>query len=321
MYKLENKFAIGCLVQWYEIEIIEEYIDSLKQALNQIENKENVIVDFKLVINQDLEKINDETTIDEIITRFEKMIDGFELDVTEELVTIAGYRRWFNDFYCDKVDVLMWGETDALLPKQTFEILDNLHNGVKVNTPKYIGFFGTCKMWDESWKPIEHIDFTDKPFIDNDYDNWWSLKYTMNLNEMNQFNDKVQDLDVQIVSPHKFNGCGLIISSEIIKAGVNIPRSVFFVHEDTAFMMMTNKLLGDIPQYVIKNVLLVHNRNHPKKRMYIKGEREDGTMNQKRRSNDWYVKANHMSEQNCYNLFNPRYKSFVWKDAFEETTN
>jgi hypothetical protein len=321
MYKLENKFAIGCLVQWYEIEIIEEYIDSLKQALNQIENKENVIVDFKLVINQDLEKINDETTIDEIITRFEKMIEGFELDVTEELVTIADYRRWFNDYYCDKVDVLMWGETDALLPKQTFEILDNLHNGVKVNTPKYLGFFGTCKMWDESWKPIEHNDFTDKPFIDNDYDNWWSLKYTMSLNEMNQFNDKVQDLDVRVVSPHKFNGCGLVISSEIIKAGVNIPRSVFFVHEDTAFMMMTNKLLGDIPQYVIKNVLLVHNRNHPKKRMYIKGEREDGTMNQKRRSNDWYVKANHMSEQNCYNLFNPNYKSFVWKDVFEETTS
>jgi len=318
MYKLENKFAIGCLVQWYEIEIIEEYVESLKQSLSQIDNRENVIVDFKLVINQELEKI-DETkiTIDEIITRFEKMIDGFELDVTEELVTIADYRRWFNDYYCDKVDVLMWGETDALLPKQTFEILDNLHSGVKVNTPKYLGFFGTCKMWDESWKPIEHVDFTDKPFIDNDYDNWWSLKYTMNLNEMNQFNDKVQDLDVRVVSPHKFNGCGLVISSEIIKAGVNIPRSVFFVHEDTSFMIMTNKLLGEIPQYVIKNVLLVHNRNHPKKRMYISGERDDGTMNEKRRSNEWYVKANKMSEQNCYNLFNPNYKSFTWEDVFK----
>ncbi len=319
MYKLENKFAIGCLVQWYEIEIIEEYIESLKQSLSQIDNRENVIVDFKLVINQELEKIDEtETTIDKIITRFEKMIDGFELDVTEELVTIADYRRWFNDYYCDKVDVLMWGETDALLPKQTFEILDNLHNGVKVNTPKYLGFFGTCKMWDESWKPVEHTDFTDKPFIDNDYDNWWSLKYTMNLNEMNQFNDKVQDLDVKVVSPHKFNGCGLVISSEIIKAGVNIPRSVFFVHEDTSFMIMTNKLLGEIPQYVIKNVLLVHNRNHPKKRMYIKGEREDGTMNEKRRSNDWYVKANQMSEQNCYNLNNSSYKSFTWEDVFRE---
>ena len=97
--KISNKFAIGCLVQWYEIEIVEEYIKSVKNAINQLENKENVIVDFKLVINQDLEKIDEsQITMDEIITRFEKMIDGFELDVTEELVTIADYRRWFNDY-------------------------------------------------------------------------------------------------------------------------------------------------------------------------------------------------------------------------------
>ena len=38
MIKLNNKFAIGCLVQWYEIEIIEEYIESVFQALSDIEN-------------------------------------------------------------------------------------------------------------------------------------------------------------------------------------------------------------------------------------------------------------------------------------------
>ena len=321
MYKLQNKFAIGCLVQWYEIEIVDEYVKSLVQALDSIENKDNIVVNFKLVTNQELEKIDEsQITMDEIITRFEKIIKGFELDVTEELVTIADYRRWFNDYYCDKVDVLMWGETDALLPKQTFQILDTLHDGVKTDTPKYLSFFGTCKMWDDSWKPVEHSDFTDKPFIENDYDNWWSLKYTMGLKEMNDINDKVDNLDVRVVSPHKFNGCGLVISSEVIKAGVNIPRSVFFVHEDTSFMMMTNKILGDIPQYIIKNVLLVHNRNHSKKRMYVKGEREDGTMNEKRRSNDWYVKANKMSEENCYNLFNPSHKSFTWLDVFKGKT-
>ena len=42
--KINNKFAIGCLVQWYEIEIIEEYISSVKQALNEVENKKNVII-------------------------------------------------------------------------------------------------------------------------------------------------------------------------------------------------------------------------------------------------------------------------------------
>ena len=66
--------------------------------------------------------------------------------------------------------------------------------------------------------------------------------------------EKVEELDVRVVSPHKFNGCGLVISSEVIKAGVNIPKSVFFIHEDSAFMYMTNKVLGNIPQYVIKNI-------------------------------------------------------------------
>ena len=294
--KLNNKFAIGCLVQWYEIEVIEEYIESLKNALNQIENKENVIVDFTLVVNQDLEKIDEsQMDIDTIITRFEKMIEGFELNVTEKLITIADYRREFNDKYCEEVDVLMWGETDSLIPEQTFEILDNLHSSVKEKTPKYVSFFGTCKMWDDSWKSIEHPDFTEKPFIENDYDNWWSVKYTMSLDEMYKINDKVEDLDVRVLDEFKFNGCGLVISSEVVKAGVNIPKSVFFVHEDTAFQNTLIKLFGNsIPQYVIKNILLVHNRNHPKKRMYIKGERTDGTMNEKRRSNDWYVKANKM---------------------------
>lgn len=320
MIKLENKFAIGCLVQWYEIEIIEEYIESVKHALTQIKNPENVIVDFTLTTNQELEKIDEAITMEGIVTIFKLMMDEqFKFRITSKLVTIADYRRWFNDYYCEKVDVLMWGETDSLIPNQTFQILDSLHKNVKNDTPKYLAFFGTCKMWDESWKVVEHNDFTDKPFIENDYDNWWSLKYTMSSDEMNKINDSTDEVDVRLVSPHKFNGCGLVISSEIVKSGVNIPKSVFFVHEDTSFMIMTNKLLGSVPQYIIKNILLVHNRNHPDKRMYVKGERKDGTMNEKRRSNEWYVKANKMCEQNCYNVFTPNYKSFTWEDVFNES--
>jgi GT2 family glycosyltransferase len=170
-------------------------------------------------------------------------------------------------------------------------------------------------MWDDSWKPLEHPEFTVKPFIPNDYDNWWSLKYTMTEDEMNSFNNKVENLDIQVLTKHKFNGCGLVISSEVIKAGVNIPQSVFFVHEDTAFMLMLSKILPGTPQYVIKNILMVHNRNHPSKRMFVEGESGD-TINEKRRSNDWYVKANKFSEENCYNLFNPMHKSKTWTDVW-----
>ena len=213
----------------------------------------------------------------------------------------------------------MWGESDSLIPKQTFEILDNLHSGVKDSTPKYVGFFATCKMWDDTWKVLEHSDFTDKPFISGDEENWWSLRYDMNIDEMNKINNKADELDVRVVSPHKFNGCGLVISSEVIKAGVNIPKSVFFIHEDTAFMHMTNKVLGDIPQYIIKNILLVHNRKHKKKRMYVLGESKInlGDIGAARLEHDWYRDASDMCHHNTYNMFNQK-KVYSWEDVFND---
>jgi hypothetical protein len=318
---MKTKFAIGCLVQWYEVDIIGEYIETLKEAIDVYDGE--VIVDIDIVTNQDLEKCISNERHQQCISKICNIIgtpsaDNWNVNIIGHLHTIADYRRGFNSDYCESVDVLMWGESDMLVPKQTFNILDNLHQmSLQNNNPKYLAFFGTCKMWDKSWELLEHPDFTVKPHIDNDYDNWWSLKYTMTKEEMNKINEKTEDLEVLIAPQHKFNGCGLVISSEVIKSGVNIPRSVFFVHEDTSFMLMTQKILGNIPQYIIKNILLVHNRNHPNKRMYIEGERKDGTMNQKRRSNDWYVKANKMSEQNCYNIFNPNFKSFTWEDVWK----
>ena len=342
MIKINNKFAIGCLIQWYEIEMIGEYLQSVKNSIENIDNKENITIDLYFNCDQTLEKIDEsQISFGKIIEKFDTLLEDIfgyvdydevgpvsniynlkiKYNKLNNIYTIADYRREFNENYCDKVDVLMWGESDALIPRQTFEILDNMHSQVKDERPKYITFFGMCKMWDDSWKVLEHPDFTDKPFYDSpdDFDpkeHWWSLRYSMSIDEMNKFNDKVEELDVKLLNQHKFNGCGLVISSEVIKSGVNIPRSVFFVHEDTAFMFMIQKVLGMIPQFVIKNILLVHNRNNPKKRMYVAGE-SGKTVNLRRRSNDWYVKANKMSEQNCYNVVNPGYKSYTCEDVWK----
>lgn len=309
---MNTKFAIGCLVQWYESDIIGEYIDTLKKAIENYEGE--VLVDITVCVNQQLEKAESSEKLKQCIEKVNKDCSPFRINFEYGIHTIADYRRNFNQEYCDKADVLVWGESDMLVPSQIFTILDSLHQ--QSQSSKYIAFFGICKMWDESWKALEHPDFTDKPFIENDYDNWWSLKYTMTADEMEKINSKTIQPEVSILPQHKFNGCGLIISSEVIKAGVNIPKSVFFVHEDTAFMLMMQKVLGNIPQYVINNILLVHNRNHPSKRNNVIGEDGD-TMNKKRRSNDWYVKANKYSEENCYNLFNPEYKSKTWKDVWK----
>ena len=312
---MKTKFAIGCLVQWYECDIIGEYVESLKDSLDLYDG--HVHVDFTVCANQDLEKCIDHRQFAKCQIKIKSILsdDRFTCTFTDELVSIADYRRSFNERYCDIADVLVWGESDMLAPKQMFVVLDSLHQmSLQNNNPKYLAFFGTCKMWDDTWKPIEHTKFTDKPFLANDYTNWWSNRYTMSKTEMNEINDQVTELDVRIVSPHKFNGCGLVVSSEVIKSGVNIPKSVFFVHEDSAFMYMTNKVLGNIPQYIVKNILLVHNRVHPEKRNHIANESGE-TMNAKRRSNEWYVKANQMCEQNYLNMFNPNYKSYTWKDV------
>ena len=343
MVKLQHTYAIGCLIQWYEIEMVEEYLQSLRNALDTLENPKNVKIDLYFNVDQSLEKVDeDKIHMADICEKYRtlvfKYLEPAELDmpdyaiyggdskfvvdmnpefVSGEIYTIADYRRDFNNKYCNKVDVLLWGESDCLIPRQSFEILDNLHASVKEQTPKYVATFGICKMWDKSWEILEHPEFTVKPFIDNDYDNWWSLKYTMNNDEMNEFNDKVTELDVQTTTDYKFNGCFLIMSSDVVKSGINIPNGMFFVHEDTSFLHVMAKMFGNtIPQYVIKNILVVHNRNHPKKRMYVKGEK-GGTMNEKRRSNDWYTKANKMSEHNAYNLFNQA-KTYGWDDVFRE---
>lgn len=314
-----TSFAIGCLVQWYEVDIVDEYLESLSYAVEEYD-KSKVNVDILLVYNQQLEKAIDDESLSFCIKEIEKKVKKYSFNCTfnktDKLISIADYRREFNERYCEIVDVLIWGETDMLVPKQAFQSLDSLHQNV--NTPKYLATFSICKMWDSSWRPLEHVEFTDKPFIEGDTKNWWSLRYTMNREEMNSFNDKVKDLDVTLIKPHKYNGCGLVISSEVIKCGVNIPRSVFFIHEDTAFMIMTQKVLGNIPQYHFRNILVVHNRKHPNKRRYIKGEENIDKTNTGalRKAHNWYEKANKMCEENCYNLFNPAFKSHSWKDVF-----
>lgn len=319
---MDTKFAIGCFVQWYEVEVVEEYIISLVESIENY-NKENVKIDILVSSNQDLEKAISVDKLNECTRRIEHTCNtrlslyDLNLNFTESLVSIADYRRTFNDKYCSEVDVLIWGESDMLVPKQAFVVLDLLHKAQGQLTPKYLATFGICKMWDESWKNLEHPDFTDKPFIVGDTKNWWSIPYTMSKDEMNSFNDKVKDLSILNINPHKFNGCGLVISSEVIKSGVNIPKSAFFIHEDTSFMLMTNKVLGQIPQYHIKNILVVHNRKHPKKRLYVAGEENIAYIDEKRKKNNWYTVANKLCEENNANLFNPTFKFNTWKDVWK----
>ena len=44
--KLENRYIIGCHCMFYEIDMVEEYLNSLKLAMKDIENKENIKIEM-----------------------------------------------------------------------------------------------------------------------------------------------------------------------------------------------------------------------------------------------------------------------------------
>ena len=44
--KLNNKYIIGCHVMFYEIDMVEEYLNSVYLALEEVDNKENVVVEM-----------------------------------------------------------------------------------------------------------------------------------------------------------------------------------------------------------------------------------------------------------------------------------
>ena len=75
MVKLKNKFAIGCIVQWYEIEMVEEYLQSVKNAIKPIDNKKNIIVDLYFNCSQALEKIDEnQITISDVKHKYNKLL-------------------------------------------------------------------------------------------------------------------------------------------------------------------------------------------------------------------------------------------------------
>ena len=201
--------ATGCLVQWYEIDMFEEYLDSLVKSIG--EQKDKVKIDMCLVTNQDLEKVSDEVDmLTYVMEKYVRLCNQYKLkdyDITystkDELYTIADYRRDFNEKYSELVDILFWGESDMLVPSQGIETILALHEAVKEQTPKYLGFFSTCKMWDDSWKPLEHPKLTDLP---RDAHAWYGTRCYMGYDKMEEINSETESQHIESKYDFNFNG-------------------------------------------------------------------------------------------------------------------
>ena len=325
--KLDNKYVIGTNVMWFEIEMYEDFIKGLVNLLNtDIENKENVIIDLCLNLSQHLEKLDtDKITEDEIIKKFykgrEKILQlGYEVNTfqveKDEFYFHADYRRDLNYNYCNKVDYVMWGETDSFFPKEAFEALENLSNYTnQEGIHKYIACFADRKMWDSSWDDTVHIDYVDVEFVDDDnqHNNLNQAKSLLPIETMNEINSKVDDLDIRVINYPKLDGSCLVMSSDLIKFGVNIPSCMIY-NDDHGMSIMSEKLMGqDYKQFVFKNLLKVHARRHPNKRLYVLDENNPNSFGNKK--NDKFNKFKRLSDENIQNLVSKTNRKFYeYKD-------
>jgi hypothetical protein len=331
--KLERKYIIGVHVMFYEIEMLHEYIESCLGMLKNIKNPDNVSFHFTWNTSEHFERIDTtQINVQQLDDRFFELVAklthvGAKIIVErktndDSVYNIADYRRDLNYNYCTEFDFVLWGETDSLWPRETLALIESLDAYVSShNINKYVIVFSDRKMWDYSWKCIEHDDFTDVTFIDDDtwpIENIASSKSYMTLEQMYEINDKANEPRVDVLSNPKFDGSCLVIKSDLIKSGVNIPQSLLCSGEDTSFADMAKLILGnDFKQFVIKNILRVHNRRHPRKRLYIDNENNPRGFCGKGDKGDWWSILQTMSKQNLATL---RRQSIIYtmQDVFNE---
>ena len=319
MIEIKNKYIVGTHIMFYEIEMVPEHIQSLINAIDTVKNKENITVDLFYNISEYFEKINrEEISKEKLIEKFLKLVKSVEstgCNVTYKIyedndnpITMVDYRRDLNYHGCVDNDYVIWGESDALLPKEAFSVLESLKEHANQNNiHRYVVTFALRKMWDNSWKVLEHNDFTDAPFYELDdpkaITEQSSIRYTMSINEMDEINKRCDELDVRIMNHPQFDGSILVLSSDLLKNGVNVPRCILgHAVDDTSMMESCRQIVGEsYVQFVIKNILKVHNRNHPKKRNYCLQMDDDRICTQEKGPNQrggWYENLKNLANIN-----------------------
>ena len=90
------------------------------------------------------------------------------------------------------------------------------------------------------WDSLVHVDYRDVKFIDDEnghlYEN--QAKSQLSIEKMNEINDKAEDFDFSYITQPKISGSCLVISSDLIKSGVNIPLCLLY-NDDEGLSIMS----------------------------------------------------------------------------------
>lgn len=323
---------------FFEVDMVGEFIQSVINASNTVENRENITVELFYNISEYFEKIDTSLiSKEELIDKFKALLVPLKetgVDVREVIYdenkpyAQIDYRRDLNYHNCNYYDYIIWGESDCLMPAEMFHSLETIKNYAKANNiHRYVTTFSTRKMWDNSWTVLEHNDFTTKPFHSMKTEPElaqtmpYSIRYNMSIDEMNEVNNKAEQFDIRILNYPKFDGSGLVLSSDLIKNNVNVPRCIVGHQvDDTSMMATCAHMMGKAyVQFIVKNILKVHNRDHSKKRLYALDMDRSSSLSKTRgaRESNWFKELNTIAKKNL-STFGQSQEKFDGYPEFEK---
>jgi hypothetical protein len=258
-----NDILFHMHIMWYESKMLNETLDSLQQAIKNTE----LNIHIKLCLNSQ--------------TYIEQPIKGKAEDMFIEFVnhpvlknaeiiyktnndTFYNIGDWRRDIYSNDYKYTVWGESDTLVPEDYFYILENLN----IEEPHILSL-SSRKMWDDSWKVVEYIDYQT---LNKSHDEIGiaSCGAYINYKELCELNSKY-DVNINKISFIKIDGSMLALSSNLPNPWIS-PKLHFHGEDTCAALFFTHH---KIPQYHISTRMKGHNYNHPLKRTNTYNTRND----------------------------------------------
>jgi len=269
---------------WYEIEMVDEYLNSLAGALQRATWP--VRLHFMLNAQTYLELPDEGHSAMELATQIQQKILHFNFKIPattysisidyrtddDPFYNIGDYRREYKN---EEDGFTIWGETDSLYPTTYFKVLEMV--GAGPNDNPFIVTFASRKCWDDTWKIVEHVFFQQLPVTGKDEK---MLKPPYNFDDyitqeqLNYFNDELNTKTPPLLQLHgwKFDGSLMAFSSGMPQI---IPDDMHFAREDWCAQIVIEFVYPEIKQLHFPTILKGHNYNHPKKRMYTSVTRDD----------------------------------------------
>ena len=145
MLRIGNRYIIGTHIMFYEIEMVKEHVQSLVNAINEVDMEDRKKITIELFYNiseyfekVDTSQISKEKLIEKFKDEVKKLKDtgcSVQYKVYDENkpYTMVDYRRDLNYNNCVNNDYVIWGESDSLMPKETFEVLESIKNYANQN--------------------------------------------------------------------------------------------------------------------------------------------------------------------------------------------